>query len=424
MTILIPNNKSSLSEWIYYINKINKKPIELGLERVSQVANNLKIFEQPLPFVVTVAGTNGKGTTCCMLETLLIYSNYKVGVFSSPHLINYTERIRIQGIELNESEHIASFNQIEKNRDNILLTFFEFSTLSALLLFNKFNLDFIILEVGLGGRLDATNIINADISIITNIALDHMDVLGNNLDIIGKEKAGIFRSGKIAIIGDKKIPGTVLNDALIKNVNLFQLEKNWHFEFNDYYWSFKDKFGTLNYLPLPTIPISNAATALAALRLAKIEIKEQTIRQYITLANLPGRFQIIQKLPYIILDVAHNPHAAAFLADKLLKFKKYGKLHAVVGMLEDKDIYNTLFKLSFIVDYWYCSTINEPRGASANNLLSNIKKKKHSKTFNEIKDAWYAALHNITTYDVLLVFGSFYTVAEVMKLISLNNIKN
>jgi dihydrofolate synthase/folylpolyglutamate synthase len=336
----IPQAASPLASWLSYLENLHSKTIDLGLERVSQVARKLGVLK-PAPFVFTVAGTNGKGTTCRTLESVLTAAGYKVGVYSSPHLVRYTERVRVQG-ELPESAHTASFAEIEDARGDISLTYFEYGTLSALWLFKQAQLDVVILEVGLGGRLDATNIVDADVAVVTSIALDHTDWLGPDRESIGREKAGIFRAEKPAIVGEPEMPYTIADVAQECGAILQRCGVDWRYAVTENDWSFTDAHGTLAHLPLPQVPQPNAATALAALRASGLNVSEQAIRDGIERAILPGRFQIVSESPRVIFDVAHNPHAAEYLTGRLKKLVKSGRVLAVIGMLHDKDIAGTL----------------------------------------------------------------------------------
>ena len=311
----IPQAASPLATWLSYLEHLHSKTIDLGLARVSEVAKRMAVLK-PAPFVFTVAGTNGKGTTCRTLESALMAAGYKVGVYSSPHLVRYTERVRVQGEELTELAHTTSFAEIEAARGEISLSYFEFGTLSALWLFQQARLDVVILEVGLGGRLDATNIVDADVAVVTSIALDHTDWLGPDRESIGREKAGIFRAGKAAIVGEPDMPLTIAQVADEKGARLLRRDVDWRYEAGEQGWSFFDRQGALTDLPLPQVPMPNAATAIAALRASGLKVSEQAIRDGVQRAMLPGRFQIISEAPRTILDVAHNPHAAAYLAGR------------------------------------------------------------------------------------------------------------
>lgn len=413
----LPQATSPLATWLHYLENLHSQAIELGLARVQRVATSLDLLT-PAPFVFTVAGTNGKGTTCRMLETLLMAAGYRVGVFSSPHLVRYTERVRIQGEELAESEHIASFVDIEAGRGETSLTWFEYGTLSALWLFKRAALDVVILEVGLGGRLDATNIVDSDVAVITSIALDHTDWLGPDRESIGREKAGVFRAGKPAIVGEPDMPDTIAEVADSLGAHLFRRGHDWSYTAQAHCWSFSDAQGTLSGLPLPQVPLPNAATALAALRASPLKVDEAILREWLAKAVLPGRFQTVAEGPRVILDVAHNPHAAAYLAERLGELPDVGRTHAVVGMLHDKDIAGTLACLSPVVDSWYCAPLDGPRGATAEQLMAYLPA---AKAFPSVADAYHQALKQAAEQDIVLVCGSFHTVAQVMETIEAEN---
>ena len=410
---LIPQATSPLATWLSYLENLHSKTIDLGLARVSQVGGNLDVLK-PAPFVFTVAGTNGKGTTCRTLETILMAAGYKVGVYSSPHLVRYTERVRVQGAELPESAHTASFAAIEAARGETSLTYFEYGTLSALWLFKQAALDVVILEVGLGGRLDATNIVDADVSVVTSIALDHTDWLGPDRESIGREKAGVFRAHRPAVVGEPDMPHTIADVAREKGAQLLQRDVDWRYSVEGDSWTFSDAQGELRNLPLPNVPQPNAATALAALRASGLKVSEAVIREGIASAILLGRFQTIQLEPRVILDVAHNPHAAAYLAGRLKSLPKTGRVLAVIGMLHDKDIAGTLACLEDVVDSWYCAPLEGPRGATAEQLREHLRA---GTVFTSVVQAWHAAMADAAPEDTVLVCGSFHTVAHVMEVL-------
>lgn len=408
--ITLPQATSPLAAWLSYLESLHSKAIDMGLERVSQVAARLDVLK-PAPFVFTVAGTNGKGTTCRTLESMLMAAGYKVGVYSSPHLVRYTERVRVQNAELAESAHTASFAEIEAARGDISLTYFEYGTLSALWLFRQAQLDVVILEVGLGGRLDATNIVDPDVAVVTSIALDHTDWLGPDRESIGREKAGIFRAGKPAIVGEPEMPHTIADVAQEKGALLQRRDVDWRYSMTQSGWRFEDAKGALDNLPLPQVPQPNAATALAALRASGLAVDEQAIRDGIQQAILAGRFQIVSESPRLILDVAHNPHAAAYLAGRLKSLPKTGRVLAVIGMLHDKDIGGTLACMETVVDSWYCAPLEGPRGATAEQLMEHLGQ---GQTFASVEQAWREAMADARPEDTVLVCGSFHTVAHVM----------
>ncbi|MFG0801045.1 bifunctional tetrahydrofolate synthase/dihydrofolate synthase [Leclercia sp. GLN_9] len=408
--ITLPQATSPLAAWLSYLENLHSKAIDMGLERVSQVAARLDVLK-PAPFVFTVAGTNGKGTTCRTLESMLMAAGYKVGVYSSPHLVRYTERVRVQNAELAESAHTAAFAEIEAARGDISLTYFEYGTLSALWLFKQAQLDVVILEVGLGGRLDATNIVDPDVAVVTSIALDHTDWLGPDRESIGREKAGIFRAGKPAIVGEPDMPHTIADVAQEKGALLQRRDVDWRYSVTESGWRFEDAKGALENLPLPQVPQPNAATALAALRASGLTVNEQAIRDGIQQAILAGRFQIVSESPRLILDVAHNPHAAAYLAGRLKSLPKTGRVLAVIGMLHDKDIGGTLACMESVVDSWYCAPLEGPRGATAEQLMQHLGQ---GQSFASVELAWRAAMAYARPEDTVLGCGSFHTVAHVM----------
>ncbi len=382
----------------------------MGLARIAEVAQRLDVLT-PAPTVFTVAGTNGKGTTCRTLETVLMAAGYRVGVYSSPHLVRYTERVRIQGEELPASAHTAAFAAIEAVRGDTSLTYFEFGTLSALRLFSQSALDVVILEVGLGGRLDATNIVDADVAVITSIGLDHTDWLGPDRESIGREKAGVFRPGRPAVVGEPDMPHTIADVAQEKGASLLRRGVDWDLQQEGDRWHYRDAAGELRDLPLPQVPLPNAATAVAALRASGLVVDEATLREALPRALLPGRFEVVARQPRVILDVAHNPHAAAWLAARLAALPRQGRVLAVVGMLHDKDIPGTLACLQPQVDAWYCAPLTGPRGADAATLLSQLG---GGTAYASVASAWRAARTDAGPDDTVLVCGSFHTVAAVM----------
>lgn len=423
---------SPLVEWLSFLENSHFKTIDLGLERVKVAAEAMDLLN-PAPFVITVGGTNGKGSTCRLLETLLINAGLRVGVYSSPHLIRYNERVRIQNQELPDSEHTASFAFIEQHKTQSL-TYFEFSTLSALHLFKQARLDVVILEVGLGGRLDATNIVDSDIAVITSIDIDHMDFLGTDRNQIAFEKAGIFREGKPAIIGEPQIPPAMLEHAEKLRCITSCRGKDWQFSEGQSDWQWQNEKVRLENLPVCHIPSANAATALAVLPYLPFSIPQTVIRQSLQQAELTGRFQRMKAeqlvslgnpatLPQIIIDVGHNPHAARYLAQKLtaLKAGLKGRIIALCGILKDKDSAGVLSPLLPLVDHWYCVTLHGARGQSGQDLLSVLRGLTKSPVSAEAQDSVQEAVKSAVSYatdqDLILVFGSFHTVGEFLQML-------
>lgn len=415
--LLIPQATSPLAAWLYYLERLHAKTIELGLERVGSVAARLNLL-QPAPRVFTVAGTNGKGTTCRLLEAILLAEGYTVGVYSSPHMLRYTERVRIQGRELPELRHSEAMAAIESGRGETSLSYFEFGTLAALWQFKQASLDVVILEVGMGGRLDATNIVDADVSVITSIGLDHTEFLGPDRESIGREKAGILRAGKPAVVGEPDRPASIDRSAQTCGALLYCRDRDWWYSLEGAGWTWRDNEIALSGLPLPSIPLANAATALAALRRSPCKVSRRAIDQGLNEASMPGRFQIIGQAPLRILDVAHNPHAARYLSSRLAQLPVTGKVRAVVGMLADKDIAGTLSCLKPLVDEWYCASLDGPRAASAAQVAEHLAR---ARQFDDVPAAWHQALQDAGPQDCVLVFGSFHTVAPVLALINAEN---
>lgn len=409
----IPQATSPLVAWLYYLERLHAKPIDLGLERVCRVATGLNLL-RPAPFVITVGGTNGKGTTCRLLEAILLASGMRVGVYSSPHLLRYTERVRIQGYELPEAAHSEAMAIIEAGRGATSLSYFEFGTLAALQLFRQAALDVVVLEVGLGGRLDATNIVDADVAVITSIALDHTDWLGPDRASIAREKAGIFRRGKPAVVGEPDRPATLDAAAADCGATLYARDRDWWWQDDGQHWRWWDNVRELTALPLPAIALENAATAQAAVARLPFVLPEAAVLQGLREASLPGRFHCLGRAPLTILDVAHNPHAACYLARRLAALPRNGKVRAVVGMLADKDLPGTLACLRGLVDVWYCASLDGPRAASAAQLAAHLDS--DAQRFEDVPSAWHQAIADAAPEDCVLVFGSFHTVAPVMAL--------
>ncbi|WP_318476225.1 bifunctional tetrahydrofolate synthase/dihydrofolate synthase [Photobacterium leiognathi] len=411
--LMAPQATASLSIWLKYLEQLHTSAIDLGLDRVKAVGQKADLLK-PAPCVITVAGTNGKGSTCAMLEAILIEAGYKVGVYSSPHLVRYNERVRINNQELDDSEHTKAFASVEAARGDISLSLFEFGTLSALTLFKTHEVDVVVLEVGLGGRLDATNIVDHDVSVITSLAIDHVDWLGNNIDVIGYEKAGIFRSGKPAICGQPHPPATVPAHADDIGAELYQVGYQFEYQIEDNHWNWQCGAFDLTQLPLPNLPLPNAATALMALGAAELDISEENIINGLKKAQLPGRMQRVSEQPLIIMDVAHNPHSAEYFANQLSKIKQKegkSKIHAVVAMLHDKDIASTIAAMRDTVDDWYPASLTGPRAATAEEILQHLPA--NCVGFDKPESAFDQALTQAGEDDMVIVFGSFYTVGQI-----------
>lgn len=423
-TIFIPTKMSSLKEWLYYIEHLHHTSVDLTLDRVRGIAIHLGLMH-PGKYIILVGGTNGKGTTCRLLEVILLNSNVRVGLYTSPHLLSYNERIRVCGRELSDDVHIKAMSVIEDIRNHIELTYFEFSTLSALYIFKQEKLDVIILEVGLGGRLDATNIVDADISVITNIAVDHTEFLGVNRYMIAREKSGIFRINKPAVIGEINRPIIIDEIAEDQGAILFARGRDWNYRIflNQWSWQDHNNCRLLSLLPFPIIPIENAAIVLSILYWLPYLISRTAIDYGLRIATLPGRFQIIQRKPFVILDVGHNPHAASYLAQQLSTIvSTMDNVRMVIGMLRNKDICGTINCLHRVVDVWYFAALNTLFSADPRQLFNCLPHSANIQQFSSILDAWDQAMLDASVNDCVVVFGSFYAVSPILaKVISSSN---
>ncbi|MFM5843519.1 bifunctional tetrahydrofolate synthase/dihydrofolate synthase [Aeromonas sanarellii] len=402
----------SLVDWLSYLEHIHPVNIDMGLERVGAVARRMGLTELPFK-VITVAGTNGKGSSCAMAASILMAAGYKVGVYSSPHLLRFAERVRVNGAELPDEEHCAAFAEVEAARGDIALTFFEFATLAGLWLFRRAAPDVLLLEVGLGGRLDATNVVESDVAMITSIALDHCDWLGDTREAVAVEKAGVYRKGKPAISGEPNPPATIASEAARLGACLRQVGRDFHGEEHEGDWDYHGLHHWLG-LPKPALPLMNAVTVLAALESLGLPLAESAIREGLANARLAGRMQRLQSDPAVIVDVAHNPHSAAYLASQLRLLPCKGKRRAVVGMLKDKDMAGSLKELQGLVDGWYLASLHGPRAATAAQLAAALGEQGPAAQFESVSEAYEAALAASSPDDMVIVFGSFYTVADVL----------
>ncbi|EHH2447594.1 bifunctional tetrahydrofolate synthase/dihydrofolate synthase [Vibrio vulnificus] len=403
---------SPMAVWLDYLANIHTSAIDLGLDRVQAVALKANLTK-PAPTVITVAGTNGKGSTCALMEAILLDAGYSVGVYSSPHLIRYNERVRINGQDLADEKHCEAFDFIEQQRGDISLSLFEYGTLAALRLFQTEKVDVVLLEVGLGGRLDATNVVDHDISVITSLALDHVDWLGDDINVIGFEKAGIYRSGKPAICGQPTPPSTVAAHADDIGAEFYQVGIQFDYQLSGEGWRWQHGAFALEDLPLPGLPLPNAATALMALGASDLELSDINIVNGLKNAKLAGRMQVLQTAPLVLLDVAHNPHSAEYLVTQL-QSRYHGKtIHAVIGMLKDKDIKSTLEVLAPVTRHWYPASLTGPRAATAEELIQYLPQ--GTQSYTDPAHAFDQALSQAQSDEIVLVVGSFHTVGEVLE---------
>ncbi|MCX7183139.1 MAG: bifunctional tetrahydrofolate synthase/dihydrofolate synthase [Nitrosomonadaceae bacterium] len=417
----------TLSDWLIYLERLHPKVIDMGLDRVNQVKTLLNLT--PRFPIITVGGTNGKGSTCIMMESIMSRAGYQVGCYISPHLLRYNERIRINRQEVSDKELCEAFSVVEvaRMKNDVSLTYFEFGTLAAMQLFIEAKVDIVILEVGLGGRLDAVNVFDADCAVLTSIDLDHIDYLGDTREKIGFEKAGIFRRGKAAICSELNIPVSVSNQAELIGADFMRIGE--HFGHSDYknswnYWSVKSRYLSLPHPALRGVyQLRNASACLTALNVFKdsLPITLNDIRQGLLDTELPGRFQVLPGRPITLLDVAHNPSAVRALGINLAHMDRYRKTYAVFAVLKDKDMIGIVQALMSKIDVWLVASIGLLRGASADEIVQVLKLagiKNNGEAVFMFPDpvaAYVFACKKATEDDRICVFGSFHTVSEIMR---------
>lgn len=412
---------ASLNDWLTRLELLHPTAIELGLERVRRVAGALAL--RPGCPLLTIGGTNGKGSTCVTLEAMLLAAGYTTGLYTSPHLLRYNERVRIAGREAGDAELVAAFEAIESARGETSLTYFEFGTLAAMLLFIQAGVDVVILEVGLGGRLDAVNLWDADAALVTSVDLDHQDYLGHTREAIGFEKAGIFRPGRSALCADPDPPSSLLEHARAIGADLRCIGRDFSYLRSGAGWTWRGRHAVWQDLPFPAMAgayqLRNAAAALAALEAVsgQLPVDAAAIRQGLRQACVPGRFQTIAQAPALIVDVAHNAEAARALASALDDTPVAGRTLAVIGMLADKDASAVIEALRGRVDVWWACTPDSPRARDAASLaatIRNVLPGADARLAATPVDALAAARSAAREGDRILVFGSFTTVAAVL----------
>lgn len=424
-----PASPASLAQWLEFLEQLHPKTIDLGLQRVRIVSERLALQSKAVKYVV--AGTNGKGSTCAMLEAMLSAAGYRVGMYTSPHLIDFNERARINGEPASDEQLVTAFELVEQVRGDVSLTYFEFSTLAILSLFASQTLDAWVLEVGLGGRLDAVNIVDADCAIVTSIDLDHTEWLGETRDKIGLEKAHVFRADKPAICADPAPPASVTDFASDIGADLWLFGRDFNYSGDRQQWAFAGRKGRRNALAYPALrganQLLNAAGALAALESTRhlLPVTAQAVRLGLLQAALPGRFQILPGQPMVILDVAHNPHAAAVLEKNLGNMGFHPFTYAVFGMMGDKAIDEVITSLAPRFDRWFCASLPSARAISGSDLKNRVEsvltKTKieidpapTAEAFADPQAAFQAACQVAKPDDRIVVFGSFLTVAGVL----------
>ncbi len=423
-------SEKKLDQWLKWLEETRPEhEIDFGLDRIRLVGEKLNLLK-PAPFVIMVGGTNGKGSTLAVLESILLAAGYKVGLFTSPHLLKFNERIRINGQQVSDEWLCDAFEKLNEGRQTTWLTYFEFATLAAVDCFQRAEVDFALMEVGMGGRLDATNVVDPDISIITTVGLDHQEYLGFSIEAIAKEKAGIMRSGKPVIFGSDPVPDSVVEAASRLESQLYRRSVDFDLNNSDKSWSWSGltRAGeALNAddLPLPDVVIDNAATALQALQFVPEVISIEAIRKGLSGAAVKGRFQRVTMKNdagndiELILDVAHNPQAAEKLSQRLQENPVTGVTRAVIAMCKDKDYMTVADCLSAHIDDWRVSEFVSPRTLNTAEFAEKLKARDFAVfEFSSIPEALNDALNHSKPGDRILVTGSFMTVSAVLALVA------
>ncbi|HWH82404.1 MAG TPA: bifunctional tetrahydrofolate synthase/dihydrofolate synthase [Burkholderiaceae bacterium] len=422
----MPALPTTLNDWLARCERLHPKEIDMTLARVRLVKERLGLqFAVP---VIAVAGTNGKGSTCAMLEAIALQAGYRVGLYSKPHLVHFEERCRVGGAMVDGAALLPHFEAVERARGDISLTYFEFTLLAIVRLLVATPLDLVILEVGMGGRLDAVNAFDADCAVITSIDIDHAEHLGPDREAIAREKAGIMRTGRPAIVSDPVPPQSLLDEAERIGADLWRLGRDFGYSGDRQQWRWFGRQQRFNALAYPALrganQLVNAAGALAAFEALRdrLPITAQAVRQGFATVELAGRFQVIAGQPTLVLDVAHNPHAVAALAQNLDQMGFFPRTHAVFGVMADKDIPAILQRMAPLVDAWHFTDLPMPRAARAAELAAAhagldakgpgpVSVASHA----EPSSALRAALKAADPADRIVVFGSFHTVGGVLK---------
>lgn len=411
---------STLAEWLQWLERLHPTEIDLGLERVSRVYQAMGIGQ---PYVaVAVAGTNGKGSCVAMLQAILGAAGYRVGAYTSPHLLRYNERVRIDAAEVGDDALCHAFARIDAARGETSLTYFEFGTLAALDIFDRSDLDVGLLEVGMGGRLDAVNVIEPDVALVTSIAIDHADWLGGDREAIGREKAGILRPHTPAVCSDPEPPASLLARAREIDADMKILGRDFGYENRDNSWDWRGPVRALGGLPMPRlqgpVQLRNAAGVLMVLEelAGRLPVSEREIRRGLGDVELPGRFQVLPGPVEEVLDVAHNPEAARFLATALAARPVSGPTRAVLAMLDDKDVAGVVGPMRALVDGWHVAGLAVPRGLGGEELAARMAEAgiAGARVYPDVAAARRDALAAAGPGGRVVVFGSFHTVAEAL----------
>lgn len=414
-----PGAGATVDQWLSYLEAIHPTEIDLGLDRVLVVLRRL-FRRKPFARIITVAGTNGKGSSVGALEALLRAAGRRTGAYTSPHLQRYNERVRLNGEDITDDSLVSAFEAVEAARGNVSLTYFEFGTLAAFVAFDDAGLDDWILEVGLGGRLDAVNVLDADFAILTSVDIDHIAFLGDNREVIGFEKAGVLRPGIPAVYADIDPPRSVIQQVAAQKVQMAMVGRDYELiaesqsasGFPAVELSYHDQ--TMR-LPAGPLPVKSVAAAVVAVRQLEPGLSVSVIEQVLAGLSVPGRFERLGSSPDIFLDVGHNPHAAGWLAGQLSSLTSSGsRIHAVYGALADKDVEGVGGAMIDVVDAWYLASLKVPRGLSGHDLQTRLADVgvTNAPAFESVKEALNSALSAAKPNDIVVVFGSFFTVAE------------
>jgi dihydrofolate synthase/folylpolyglutamate synthase len=419
----------SLQEWLSWQQKLHFTSIDLGLERCRQVAADLDLLAPPYR-IITVAGTNGKGSSSMMLEMMMRKAGYRTGCYTSPHLVRYNERILVDGVEVDDEVLCRSFSRIDQARGDISLTYFEFGTLAALDIFNNAGLDLAILEVGLGGRLDAVNMMDADVVLLCTIDFDHVRWLGHDRNCIGYEKAGVFRPLRPAVCADSNPPESIINHAAVLGTELFVSGRDFTYQLNDDTWSWQSRGANLDKLPRPdpynNMQVHNAAAVLKVLELVAGEfpVATATVIEVLSGFRPAGRCQVLQDVVPMVFDVAHNPQAMENLRNCLEKMPPARSTHMVIGFLNDKDYQKMLQILCGCGDFWYLVTLDDARSLAAGilvEILARLGITEHISAYENVADAMSQARAQSRPGDRIIVTGSFVTVGAAMSWLNAGN---
>jgi dihydrofolate synthase/folylpolyglutamate synthase len=411
---------NDLDAWLKWQETLHPSEIELGLDRVSEVARRMGVLQSQSK-VITVAGTNGKGSSLSMLESIYRAAGYQTGLYTSPHIHRYNERIRINGLEVQDGLLCQAFESVDQARGEISLSYFEFGTLAALQIFSESHLDILLLEIGLGGRLDAVNIVDADVALITAIDIDHVDWLGGDRETIGREKAGIMRQGHVAVVSDPNPPESISDYADEVGAHCVQAGRDYHFLRHEQGWEWS--LGDVHYpeLPAPALQgefqYQNAAGVLAVIEMlqADMPVSDQAVVQGLSTAQCPGRMMQLSQSPEIIIDVAHNPQSVRSLAQYLSQYPVKGRTVAVLGVMADKDVGQMLEVLRPLISSWYLVKPDVARAMSLESLAEVLSEAGlQGKICGEVMQGLEAARQEVGKEDRIIVFGSFFTVAEAM----------